>query len=156
LRLSANIGYLRARYTEFRDAPCYSLQTAAQGCVNTVQDLSGKSLQFAPKIKGSVDAQYRVPVSNGLELTLWARAYYSDRFAMTIDLDPLSFQESSTKYDASIALEGGDGRWRIGLIGQNLGDKLTSNFGNTGPGDRSVFRFAEPPRGLVVQGRIEF
>jgi outer membrane receptor protein involved in Fe transport len=156
LRLSANIGYLRARYTEFRDAPCYTLQTAAQGCVNTVQDLSGKPMQFAPKIKGSVDAQYRVPVSNGLELTFWARAYYSDSFALTIDLDPLSFQESYTKYDASIALEGGDGRWRIALIGQNLSDKLTSNFGNTGPGDRSVFRFAEPPRGLVLQGRIEF
>jgi iron complex outermembrane receptor protein len=113
-------------------------------------------MQFAPKIKGSVDAQYRVPVSNGLELTFWARAYYSDSFALTIDLDPLSVQEGYTKYDASIALEGGDGRWRIALIGQNLGDKLTSNFGNTGPGDRSVFRFAEPPRGLVLQGRIEF
>ena len=156
LRLSANLGYLRARYTEFRDAPCYTQQTAAQGCVNTVQDLSGKQLQFSPKIKGSLDAQYRVPVSGGLELTIGARAYYSDRFAMTIDLDPLSFQESYTKYDASIALGSGDGRWRIGLIGQNLGDKLTSNFGNTGPGDRSVFRFAEPPRGLILQGRIAF
>jgi outer membrane receptor protein involved in Fe transport len=156
LRLAANVGYLRARYTEFRDAQCYTLQTAALGCVNTVQNLTGKPLQFAPKIKGSIDAQYRVPLSAGLEMTLSTRAYYSDRFAMTIDLDPLSFQESYTKYDASVALQGGDGRWRVALIGQNLGDKLTSNFGNTGPGDRSVFRFAEPPRGVVLQGRIEF
>lgn len=156
LRLSANVGYLRARYTEFRDAPCYTLQTAAQGCVNTVQNLSGKPLQFSPKIKGSVDVQYRVPLSSGVDMTLSTRAYYSDRYAMTIDLDPLSFQESYTKYDATIAVEGGEGRWRIGLIGQNLGNKLTSNFGNTGPGDRSVFRFAEPPRGFVLQGRLAF
>jgi len=156
LRLSTNVGYLRARYTDFRDAQCYTQQTAAQGCVNTVQNLTGKPLQFSPKIKGSIDAQYRVPLSSELEMTLSTRAYYSDRFAMTIDLDPLSFQESYTKYDATVALQGGDGRWRIALIGQNLGNKLTSNFGNTGPGDRSVFRFAEPPRGFVLQGRLEF
>lgn len=156
LRLSTSIGYLRARYTDFRDAQCYTQQTAAQGCVNAVQNLTGKPLQFAPKVKGSIDAQYRVPLTSGLEMTFSTRAYYSDRFAMTIDLDPLSFQESYTKYDATIALQRGDGRWRVALIGQNLGNKLTSNFGNTGPGDRSVFRFAEPPRGLVLQGRLEF
>lgn len=156
LRLSANAAYLKARYSDFQDAACFATQTPAQGCVGGVQDLSGRELQFSPHWKAAVDARYTWRLPNRLSVVAFARAYYSDRYALTLDLDPLSFQEPYAKFDASLALGRADAKWRVVLIGQNLSDELTANFGNVGPGDRSVFRFAEPPRSFFLQGLIAF
>ncbi|MCC7414446.1 MAG: TonB-dependent receptor [Gammaproteobacteria bacterium] len=158
LRLSAAATYLKARYDRYQDAPCYGGQTAATGCIGLFQDLSGKPLQYAPTWKASVDGQYVWPLNHNLEFSWFARLDYSDSYALTTDLDPLSFQDSYVKVDSSLAIEAADGKWRVSIIGQNLTNELTTNFGNTGAGPpgASVFRFAEPPRSYRLQARIAF
>src|SRR5690606_12661871 len=52
--------YLDAHYTSFADAPCFAGQTALQGCVGNVQDLSGHSMQFAPDWTFSANAEYTI------------------------------------------------------------------------------------------------
>jgi len=56
--------YLSASYTDsiyrnYVGAPCYTGQTAAQGCVNNAQDLSGKQLAFSPRWQLAGGAEYK-------------------------------------------------------------------------------------------------
>jgi len=158
LRISANATYLDATYDSYKDAPCYGAQTPEDGCIGGLQDLSDKDLQFSPEWKASLSAQYLWPIGDNLQFSWFGRVYYSDDFAMTTDLDPKSIQDSYTKLDSSVALGSADGRWRISFIAQNITDKLTANFGNSGPGPAgaSVFRFADPPRSYILQARFAF
>jgi hypothetical protein len=44
------LAYLHARYSDFKDAPCYADQTPAEGCVvidRPTQDLSDKDLKLS-------------------------------------------------------------------------------------------------------------
>jgi hypothetical protein len=45
-----------------------------------------------------------------------------------------------------------DGRWELSLIGRNLNDKATSNYGDDVPGQAgSVWRSMDAPRSYSVQ-----
>ena len=46
--LWAAIAWFQPDFSGWPDAPCYADQTAAQGCVNGVQDLSGADMPFSP------------------------------------------------------------------------------------------------------------
>ena len=53
--------YNSAIMDDFPNAGCFTRQTAAEGCVGNVQDLSGKPLFNAPKWNFNVNAQYDMP-----------------------------------------------------------------------------------------------
>ena len=65
-RLHFNGGgaYNRAIMEDFPNAGCFPRQTAAEGCVGNVQDLSGKPLFNAPKWNFNVSAQYELPLGD--------------------------------------------------------------------------------------------
>ena len=153
LRLSATAAYLRARFGRYTNAPCFADQTVAQGCVGGIQDLSGRTLQFAPSWKAAAEARYTWPVSGNLEINASARWYYSDAFALTLDLHPGLYQDSYSKVDGTLSLGRADGRWRVALVGQNLTDKMTASFGGAARAG-ATWRFADPPRAILVQARI--
>jgi len=155
-RLNASAAYLNAEFDKYLDAPCYAAQSVAEGCVGGNQDLSGKELQFAPDWSYSIDGTYTWQLSGNLRLSLFGRIYYSDAYAMALDLDPDTFQDAFTKIDATLTLLGGGGKWRVSLIGRNLTDEKTANFANDGPSDESTFFFSAPPRSLALQARINF
>lgn len=158
LRISGAAGYLDAEFDEYPDAPCYSLQTVEQGCVNGLQDLSGGELQYSPDWKFNLDGSYTWPISDTLEFTVFTRVYYTDEQALALDLDPQHYQDSFAKWDASLILASQSGRWRVSLIGQNLTDEITANFANDGagpPAASSAF-FGSPPRSIALQARIEY
>ncbi|MBW7837329.1 MAG: TonB-dependent receptor [Sphingomonadales bacterium] len=151
--------YLDAHYTSFADAPCFAGQTALQGCVGNVQDLSGHSMQFAPDWTFSANAEYTIHMGDGFLLTPAGTVYYSAKKYLTLDLDPLLIQKSYTKFDARLTFTKEDAPWSIAVIGRNLGDKLTSGFGNrfgTAGGGTDYFRFVDPPRSIAVQARFNF
>jgi iron complex outermembrane receptor protein len=153
--LSFAAAYLDATYESFVNAPCWEGQTVAQGCTTAPgqppsQNLKGQPLQYSPQWKGAVDARYDVPISARLRLQLLGRVYYSDRYSMQLDNDPVHYQAAYTKVDATVAISNRDDRWRLALIGRNLTDKLTSNFANDA-GAGSDFFFLEPPRSLALQ-----
>lgn len=155
LTLFAAVAYLDSRYGDYEDAPCYTLQTS--GCVNGRQDLTDKKLQFASDWKGTLSAEYVWSLSRGLELTGFAQLSYVDAFPLQADLDPKLWQGSYTKFDARLTLSNEDNSWELSLIGKNLGDKLTSNYGDDVPGQAgTVWRSVDAPLSIAVQGMVRF
>jgi outer membrane receptor protein involved in Fe transport len=111
---------------------CYTLQTAAEGCVNgTYQDLSGKSLPRAPKFTATLGGLYTYPVTGSLNASFGVDAYYSDKYQLEILNDPNLTQDSFVRWDASVALETQDRKWRAALFGRNLSNEAVATFGAT-------------------------
>jgi outer membrane receptor protein involved in Fe transport len=155
LTLSAALAYLDSSYDDYPDAPCYTLQTT--GCVNGRQDLSGQKLQFATDWKGNATAEYVWPLTASLDLAGFVHVYYSDEFPLQADLDPKLFQDSFVKWDARVTLGSNDGKWDVSLVGRNLGDELTSHYGDDVPGQAgSVWRSVDSPRSIALQAVLRF
>jgi len=144
------VAYLDSSYDEYENAPCYTLQTA--GCVNGRQDLSDKKLQFASDWKATLNAEYSWDLPGDLELTGFVQMSYLDEFPLQADLDPKLWQDDYTKWDARLTLASADSAWELSLIGRNLGDKKTSNYGDDVPGQAgSVWRSMDAPRSYSLQ-----
>lgn len=155
LTVFAAVAYLDSRYGDYKDAPCYTLQTS--GCVNGRQDLTDKKLQFASDWKGTLSAEYIWPLSRGLELTGFMQLSYVDGFPLQADLDPKLWQGSYTKVDARLTLSNEENSWELSVIGRNLGDKLTSNYGDDVPGQAgTVWRSLDAPLSIALQGMVRF
>lgn len=134
--------------------PACTLLTPATG----VQDLSGAPLQYAPDWSFFVDGEYVWPLSASLELVVFARAYYTDDVFLATDLDPNATQDDYWKFDARLTLANVDQNWEVSVIGRNLGDEITANFGNDGNGaaGASYFKMVEPPLSIALQGTWRF
>lgn len=155
LTLFGAVAYIDSTYDDYRDAPCYTLQTT--GCVNGRQDLSGEKLQFTPDWKGSASAEYLWRISGGLELVSFVQVYYVDDFPLQADLDPSLFQDSYVKTDARLTLTNAAQTWALSVIGRNLGDKLTTSYGDDVPAQPgTVWRSVDAPRSLALQGTWRF
>ncbi|HYJ42048.1 MAG TPA: TonB-dependent receptor [Steroidobacteraceae bacterium] len=79
---------------DFPNAGCFPRQTAAEGCVGNVQDLSGKPLFNAPEWKFNVNAQYEFAF--GERLAGFVNMGYRWQSAVVFNLlqDPDSVQEA--------------------------------------------------------------
>ena len=156
LTINAAAAYLDAEFDEYANAPCYGMQTVAEGCIGGNQDLSGGVLQFSPEWSWSLDGTYVWQLPNNLSLSLFGRVYYSDEYLMSLDTDPNNFQDAYTKIDATMSLGSNNGRWQLSLIGRNLTDKKTANYATSVQGGLAHQYFTEPPRSLALQARIEY
>jgi iron complex outermembrane recepter protein len=134
--------YADAEYDRFIGS-CYLGQVeTGTGCFNVfvsqgqrtgVQDLKGKQLPVAPEWSFVIGGDYTVPVGN-MELTASAKYIYIDEQYMSIERDPLGFQKSRERVDASLVLSGnssGDHPWSVALIGRNLNNELVHAFVNS-------------------------
>jgi hypothetical protein len=68
-----------------------------------------------------------------MQLTTSARWIYNDEQYMSIEKDPLAFQDSTNRIDATVSLEGqtrNGNDWTLALVGRNLTDELVFNFSN--------------------------
>jgi len=164
-RLTLNFAgaYLDAEYDDYKEAPCSTHQVITGGCPNPLtqtQDLSKEALQYAPELSLTASAEYVWSLYDSLELTGFIQATYSDEFALSLDLDPNLWQDSYTKIDARLTLGDNSGRWEVSLVGRNLNDKRTTNFGNDGLGGAfmagSYCRMVEASRAFAIQGKISF
>jgi iron complex outermembrane receptor protein len=143
LTLSFIGAYTDAEYDEFV-GPCYLSQPeTGTGCFDVfisagqragLQDLKGQQLPLAPEWSSVVGADYSTPVGNNMELTLSAKYLHTADQFMSIERDPLGFQKSSDRIDASLVLAGslaGNRSWTLELIGRNLTDELIHTFVNS-------------------------
>jgi iron complex outermembrane receptor protein len=129
--------YNRALYGSFPNAPCGNGQTIAQGCnqlfstalnVYTAQDLSGRRLVNAPLWSGTLGADYEMPVSNDMRLTLGADANFSSSYS-TVLIDMPGFSQSRyAKFGANATLKGRDDAWEVSVIGKNLANKYIASW----------------------------
>ncbi len=134
LTLSGALSYNDAKYKSFEQAPCYSLQTEAQGCVQVridpddpgnlattpAQDLSGAPLANAPEWILNGLARYDFNVSEGVDAYIQGGFQYRDDALSLVSNDPQSRIDAYTLVDAQVGVTFWDGRATMSLFGRNL------------------------------------
>lgn len=158
LRLSGNLGYNRARYTQFADAPCYTGQTAAAGCVSGRQDLTGAQLTRAPDLTATFGADYETPLGGGWTGDFSFSASYTDSYQSAADNNPGGMQESFWRINAAVHLTPPEERLRFSIIGRNLTDSyyLMSTSGRPVGGPNEYIGIFNRPREVVLQAEYNF
>ena len=156
LTLGLRAGFIDAKYDKFPVSQCWRGQTAAQGCVNGGQSLTGADLAFAPRFSGSVAAEYARPVTPSWTLTLYGQVVHSGSFQTEFSNDPLAVLPSYEKYNARITLA--STRLDFSLVGLNLSNTVTyigANSTNSSSGG-TLAATIDPPREYMAQFRYHF
>ncbi|ALN90632.1 TonB-dependent receptor [Lysobacter gummosus] len=127
--LSGGATYLDARFQDVPNGPCYSGQTAAQGCVSAgagrpaVQDLDGKPFMNAPKWRYTLGARLEGPLSGRLDGYLQADYRWQDRVVFDISQNPDMLQDAYGVADLSAGLIWDGGKYELGVFVKNLFDE---------------------------------
>ncbi|MDB5459557.1 MAG: hypothetical protein JWO72_1298, partial [Caulobacteraceae bacterium] len=151
--------YNRARFLSFPNAQCFAGQTAAQGCVGGVQNLSGQTLGASPETSANLGATYDRPVGGGWTAALSADAYYVGRYNFSAggsNFRPDSIQSPYGKLNASLRLY--TARMEFAVIGQNLtGAKyVVSSADAPGLTAGSITGMLGRPLEVIVQATYRF
>lgn len=135
--------YLNAEYSDFPNAPCWSVNGSnpvdrgncvGRGTADAFRDATGDRNVFAPEWAYNLNIDYRMPVGSSLEARGVVNINYSDDYFVGEDLDPIyGIQEAYTMYDLRLSLGSVDGMWNVALIGKNLTDELISGNSNDQP-----------------------
>ncbi len=152
LTVKANAAYTDAHYEGFPDAQCYTGQTAASGCVNGVQNLSGRALLRAPRFASDFGGDYRVPVTSGLALRLAFDAGYNTSYVVDEVENPYGLQGAYWKVNASLKLEQIDGHFAVSLIGRDLNNAYYRIYENDNAVSPVAFTgYYNRPREVILQ-----
>ncbi len=158
LSLNAGLGYNRARYEDYRDAQCYTAQTPEEGCVDNVQDLTGKALNRAPDLMFNLGADYAMVFDGGWMLDLSGGAFYTDDYQAATDYNPAGVQESFWRFNTALHLTTPSNRLRFSLIGRNITDEyyqISVTSHPTGTPDQFIGIFNRP-REVLLQAEWLF
>ena len=121
LSINTSVGWLEARYKQYGSAPA----PVEQG-LDARQDLSGKTLAFAPRWSATLSPTLDYSVA-GLNLTFGLNArHQGDQYTDT-DLDQATFVEAHTIYSARIGLGSAADTWNLSVGCKNLTDKRVLN-----------------------------
>lgn len=132
----AAAAYTDATIRSFPNANCYPGQGAEQGCVTTgavrVQDLAGKKLPNAPRLKGTLGTTYDFAVGEG-DLRGTANLNYQYQSKVNFDLfqNPLTVQGGYGVVNGSLALGDSQRGYKVTFFANNLFDKsYAANIGD--------------------------
>ena len=158
LTLLGSFTYLDSKFRDFANAPCFTAQSPAQGCVNGVQDLGGSRTTFAPEYAGSLTLVYEQPVG-GYILSIEPNLFFTDGYAIVSDFNPGNHQDGFTKLNLRMALAPPSGQWELAFVGRNLSDELSSHFCQEAPTlltGNTVACSVDPPATFALQARYDF
>ena len=164
LTLNASLAYNDGKYTSFPGAPCFTGQTAAQGCITAGtaqgQDLTGHQLPYNPKWAGVVGFSYDTGITDALKLGIDGTAAYSGAYWANTTENPLARQADFWRINAAIRLHDADDRWEVALIGRNLtneryGVYLTDKPGGPATGGQ-ILAATGRTREVAVQATVRF
>ena len=123
--VSLGIALIDAKIDTFPGGPCYQGQTAAEGCVNGAQDLSGKDLPNSPDTRITFMARQSVPFETlPFDGFLQASGYWQDEMGFSLDQDPIARADSRAIVNASIGIVDKDGRYQASIFVNNLFDEF--------------------------------
>jgi iron complex outermembrane recepter protein len=171
--IGGSVAYLDAEYDDFSGATCTIPQATDPvnnpGCLREDgsniapgesggQDLSGKTLLFAPDWSGNLNAEWIIPLGDSLELRNNLDVNYTDSFYSALDLDANTEHDSATLLNLRIALASVNDSWSVAVIGKNLTDEETMVWRNDVALTNSGSYFGVPERGrsLAIQARYRF
>jgi iron complex outermembrane receptor protein len=118
--------------------PCFTGQTVAQGCTNSLQNLSGRPLPNAPKWSANLNAEYARPISGHLSALVDVSYRWQSKVIYNLTQDPDSVQPAYGLFNLTAGLEAQN--WKATIFVRNLFDRnyaLTrgrSNSFNISPG----------------------
>ena len=117
-RLSLSAAYIDARFLTYTGAPCYGLQTEAEGCITPAsgaspsQNVSGDAMPNSPRFKANLDLERRVPLgSYPYELTFGAAYNYRTRAQMLPDQNPFAIQGSFGLLNLRAGVQSSNGKF---------------------------------------------
>jgi iron complex outermembrane receptor protein len=138
LQLNGSLAYTKATIQEFRNGPCYNVLNAAgtaavpgPGCYQSpefnntnVQDLAGKTLPNAPRVKLNLGGQLDLPLAalpfNGF---VSATTRLQSRTQYSLNQDPNTIQGAYGITNLTLGAAEKKGRWKASLFVNNLFDK---------------------------------
>ncbi|MDG0980716.1 MAG: TonB-dependent receptor [Halieaceae bacterium] len=139
IELYASAASLDYKYTDFKDSQCGYGEAPTNGIFC---DRSGFTAPFAPETTANAGIDYSTSLGNGLVLDANVNVDYSSEYFLSSNLDANLIENGYTKYAAQIGLGSEDGKWRVSIIGENLGDERIRLVGGTLPLSRTVIRGA--------------
>jgi iron complex outermembrane recepter protein len=166
---SGALGYLDFKFDDYTVAQCWFGQSVLEPASVTNAalqqcDASGERKEYTPEWKGTLAANFNYPISDYMELRATIDLQYSDEYLWSPQLDPRSMQDSYHKINARIALAQAEEKWELALIGNNLNDERTINYGGTGVlanvatagTGNAYYVFSDRPRSYALQAVYRF
>ncbi len=130
LEIYGGAAYLDYTYTDFKDSQCGFGETPNNGAFC---DRSGYTAPYAPEYTANFGIDYETTLANDMVLDININADYSSEYFLATNLDANLQEDGYTKLGAQIGLAGGDGTWRLSVIGDNLTDERIRVIGGTLP-----------------------
>ncbi|MDC8013498.1 TonB-dependent receptor [Tahibacter soli] len=127
--LTGGATFLDARFIDVPNGPCYTGQTAAQGCAPAtpggpaVQNLDGKPFVNAPDRRYVLSGRYQAPLSGDVDGYVQADLRWQSDVVFDISQNPNLRQGSYGVADLSFGLDFSGGQYEVGLFVKNLFDK---------------------------------
>jgi len=162
LSLRGGFGYNQARYLSFPGSPCYSGQTAAQGCIVTNgvpgQDLTGTPLTRAPDWVFNMGANYTKPVTDDLDLALSLDGDHTSSYYAQENHNPVSIQKAFWRLNASVRLTSKKMGWELAVIGRNLTNSyyMVASVDKPGGTGGTIGAALQRPREVALQATYRF
>jgi outer membrane receptor protein involved in Fe transport len=159
LSFEGAFGFNRARYRVFPTAQCYAGQTAARGCVNGVQNLSGQALPRAPDVAFNLGADYSTKVMRGWFADFSIKGSYSSSYQTTEDNAPGGLQPAYWLFDAAVHLKSDDGHLDFAVIGRDLTNTyyMVTSVGVAGSGNNNQYVGSfNRPREVILEAAYHF
>lgn len=137
LTVAGSIGISKAQYTDYPCAPAAQEgknRPASPDCDpnnrdndptndtdgSSYQDLSGRSLAYAPEISWSLSPSLKWPVMDSINLVAGFDLLHQGDFYLEADLDENSFREATTKVNLRLGLADIDDRWHVIFHAKNV------------------------------------
>jgi outer membrane receptor protein involved in Fe transport len=139
LEFYASAASLDYKFTDFKDSQCAygEAPTNGQYC-----DRSGATAPYAPETTTNFGLDYERDLGNGLVFDANLNVDTSSEYFITTNLDKNIDEGGYTKYGAQFGIGSEDGKWRVSIIGDNLGDERIRVIGGTIPLARTFVRLA--------------
>ena len=137
LLLNASFAYTEATIQDFENGPCYNVLNATgtgtvpgPGCApnpkfnnSNVQNLAGKTLPNAPKIKVNVGGQYDLPLNQSFDAFITGAYRFQGRTEFALSQDPLQIQGAYGIANLGLGIRDKRDRYKLSLFVNNLFDK---------------------------------
>ncbi len=157
-RITAGFAYTDAEIENLLQ-PCYTGQTAAQGCTlpNNQTDVAGGTSPNTPEFKFNISGDLDVPLAN-MPFDGFINVTYTwqDDVFFLLNNDPLVTQDDYGLLDFTIGIVDDDGRYELSFFGKNVTDEFYVGNGNDGTGFAGRV-FNRNPRGAQAYygGRVK-
>lgn len=127
LSFSGGVTYMEASFYNTPNGPCYTGQTAAQGCLPNaqgvnVQSLNGKPFINAPKWRYTISGRYQLP-TGAVQPYLQADWRWQTKVLFDLSQNPNQVQGAYGIFDLSVGAAFGGGRFDISAFAKNLFDQ---------------------------------